>query len=1080
MSRILNFDDYKVVLIAPLIVEAQAAWHMLDEEHDGEFPTSQGDDYMYLAGEINGHNVAIATLPSGGVYGIGSAAALAAQVKNTFRKLWIGLLVGVAAGLPDLSGTPPRRDIRLGDVLVGLGDGDNAGLVSYGLGKDTKEGFKPLKWAVQAKTESIVRAAIGKMRIRATTRPHAFLQHYGRIKGKPHDDGVFEDPGQAKDVLYETIVDKGERSQAVPREPRPPEARTRIWYGHIGSGDRLMKNAVERDKLRDTFDLIGLEMEAAGTMNSINVAVIRGVCNYGDEHKNNEWRPYAAAMAAMYARAILYSIPPDSASKGARKPRAEEVSGAAKVEDDAAKAKTDEQHVVSISTSPAIVAALTFMTTLPRYNNQMFSSKEAELVQICRMLENPFDCSHGVCLDGLGGIGKSEIAFEYARRCLDERSVFWFKADSIESVESGYRAIASKINPEFCPETETQDALFRMVKDRLEMHGSLPWLLALDDADDRDLLDRDLERGKSLLADGKIVSAANSLRIEPMCIKDCHALFRKVQAASYIREKNTTVDEFIDLYRNIESHNDLFRRTATAIEQKQESVLLTWEISYLKIARSASPAGKSNPAKLLDLLGFIDSQPSPLRTLSEAEFEFEFKDRIGETPIHSVEFSCGKQETPSVFLRTTFDNRFTSRSDNHLRRAISSLQNYSLIASRDCWVHPVVHSWISRRLSYEDKCKYIKWISEELLRGVFLPENCPEDRWDYFLLPPQFNNIAMNELPPLRHTRVLLSYTHLEPIMRYMTGEKETALGFADLLYRIGLTIAQMGKIQEGVDYLEKAITIMADSIQPMLLQESVPSAQATLWLAQCLHKCQSLTSALHFESIRETFPTDSKANFETQKELLAATIGVVQVLTDMRQPNNNFKIRELVDKSLIPLFNSMPFCHMLRTIVLPEILLYRVEAAEDVEDRNLAIRNIVRYYETDLGEVATGGQPHEWLVLIGQLRGRKKWSLIKEVANTFLEHQNLGSITHQTTRGNNSEHVIKQHEIKLVKLHLKSAIRCFALSSKQTPLKIHFIIVYRLPQLLRYTRYLCVRKLCFPRPTPPNYRTLQGFAIPE
>jgi hypothetical protein len=46
------------------------------------------------------------------------------------------------------------------------------------------------------------------------------------------------------------------------------------------------------------------------TMNRIPVGVVRGVCDYGDEHKNKEWQPYAAAMAAAYAKAILLEIPP--------------------------------------------------------------------------------------------------------------------------------------------------------------------------------------------------------------------------------------------------------------------------------------------------------------------------------------------------------------------------------------------------------------------------------------------------------------------------------------------------------------------------------------------------------------------------------------------------------------------------------------------------------------------------------------------------------------------------------------------------------------------------------------------------
>ncbi|KAL2859969.1 uncharacterized protein BJX67DRAFT_368375 [Aspergillus lucknowensis] len=51
-------------------------------------------------------------------------------------------------------------------------------------------------------------------------------------------------------------------------------------------------------------------MEAAGIMNEIPVGNIRGVCDYGDERKNKDWQPYAAAMAAAFAKAVLSEITP--------------------------------------------------------------------------------------------------------------------------------------------------------------------------------------------------------------------------------------------------------------------------------------------------------------------------------------------------------------------------------------------------------------------------------------------------------------------------------------------------------------------------------------------------------------------------------------------------------------------------------------------------------------------------------------------------------------------------------------------------------------------------------------------------
>lgn len=306
----LDFEQYTVAWIAPLEIEAQAACYMLDHKHLGSFTTHRGDDYIYTAGDINGHNVIIATFPVGHDYGVGSAAALASQVKKSFPNLWFGLLVGVAAGLPDLSRKPPR-DIRLGDVLVGVGEGESAGLVSYGLGRETSDGFVPLHHGAQAKTESIVRSAIGKIKLETPMSGNDFLRYYEGIKDKRHSNGTFADPGQERDQLYQT-VDEGNKPvvKLIERTPREASDRTKVWYGPIGSGDKLMKNAQKRDELRDQFSLIGLEMEAAGTMNTIPVGVIRGVCDYGDEQKTKEWQPYSAAVAAAYARAVLYNITP--------------------------------------------------------------------------------------------------------------------------------------------------------------------------------------------------------------------------------------------------------------------------------------------------------------------------------------------------------------------------------------------------------------------------------------------------------------------------------------------------------------------------------------------------------------------------------------------------------------------------------------------------------------------------------------------------------------------------------------------------------------------------------------------------
>ena len=174
----LSPSDYTVVWIAVLHIEAEAALHMLDNVHNGRFPMQRGNDYVFLAGDLNRHN--IATLPAGREYGTGAAAALASQAKSFFPNLWFGLLVGVAAGLPNLAANPPL-DIRLGDVLVAVSDGDSPGLVAYelahlGLGGAAKrllekgasadmqdqDGRTALHWAAENGHEAVVRTLLEK------------------------------------------------------------------------------------------------------------------------------------------------------------------------------------------------------------------------------------------------------------------------------------------------------------------------------------------------------------------------------------------------------------------------------------------------------------------------------------------------------------------------------------------------------------------------------------------------------------------------------------------------------------------------------------------------------------------------------------------------------------------------------------------------------------------------------------------------------------------------------------------------------------------------------------------------------
>jgi nucleoside phosphorylase len=261
----LKFEDYTVAWIAVLPIEAEAALGMLDKRHERQFVTVPGDDYIYIGGEINRHNVVIATLPEGQNYGVGAAAALVNQVKARFSNIWFTMLVGVAAGLPNLSPQSPAkyRDIRLGDVLVAVPENGSGGIIQYDLGKYTEDGF--LLVGRQAEPPAIIRSAIRIIKVTKKNpfkSGNMFSQYLADLQEK---DDQFLCPSQLEDRLFEGVKGKSKLApKLVRRNPRPELERTQVWYGNIGSGNSLMRDVKRRDELRDKYDLIGLEMEAAG------------------------------------------------------------------------------------------------------------------------------------------------------------------------------------------------------------------------------------------------------------------------------------------------------------------------------------------------------------------------------------------------------------------------------------------------------------------------------------------------------------------------------------------------------------------------------------------------------------------------------------------------------------------------------------------------------------------------------------------------------------------------------------------------------------------------------------------------
>ncbi|KAJ5364898.1 uncharacterized protein N7496_010611 [Penicillium cataractarum] len=304
---------YTVGWICALHVEYIAAQELLDEEHKKPTFVSPNDANDYTLGKIGDHNVVIAVLPDG-EYGTASAANVATNMLSSFQNIRIGLMVGIGGGVPSES-----NDIRLGDIVVSAPRGTESGVFQYDFGKSIQgRSFQHTRFLNQPPT--ILRTAVTGIRTQYERKGHhldetihSILEKNVRLHRKYKRPEQITDRFFRSDVIHQqggcaSCADHP--SKLIPRSERAEnEDNPAIHYGLIASANQLMKNALIRDELAREKNVLCFETEAAGLMNNFPCLVIRGICDYADSHKNEEWQGYAAMAAAAYAKDLLQRIP---------------------------------------------------------------------------------------------------------------------------------------------------------------------------------------------------------------------------------------------------------------------------------------------------------------------------------------------------------------------------------------------------------------------------------------------------------------------------------------------------------------------------------------------------------------------------------------------------------------------------------------------------------------------------------------------------------------------------------------------------------------------------------------------------
>ncbi len=132
--------------------------------------------------------------------------------------------------------------------------------------------------------------------------------------------------------------------------------------------------------------------------------------------------------------------------------------------------------------------------TVPYGRNPYFTGRDQVLTTLYQQLYEGQTAaiSQTQAISGLGGIGKTQTAVEYAYRYRDDyRYVFWVGADTELELTSGYVSIAQRLNLPL-KDAENQDETVQAV--RVWLGREEGWLLIFDNADRPELVQPFLPR----------------------------------------------------------------------------------------------------------------------------------------------------------------------------------------------------------------------------------------------------------------------------------------------------------------------------------------------------------------------------------------------------------------------------------------------------------------------------------------------------------------------------------------------------------------------------------------------------------
>jgi tetratricopeptide (TPR) repeat protein len=478
---------------------------------------------------------------------------------------------------------------------------------------------------------------------------------------------------------------------------------------------------------------------------------------------------------------------------------------------------------------------------VPFRRNPFFTGREELLTQLHENLTQTGAAAltQAQAISGLGGIGKTQTAVEYAYRYREEyQAILWVTAATQNTLLADFVTLAATL---VLPEKNEQDQNLTVSAVQRWFAQHTNWLLILDNADDLDVveefvpaggkghillttrvhapgalaqsvevqqMDRD-EGSLLLLRRTRMLAAAATLDQAPLQERSsADAIVSEMdglplaldQAGAYMEETQCGLAAYLERYRR--HQGTLLQRRGQSRGEHPDPVASTWALSFAQVEQQNKAS-----ADLLRLCAFLAPDAIPEELISEGATQ------LGPQLESLAEDALLFDEAVGTLLRYSLVRR--DRQDHTL--AIHRLVQAVLKASLD---ETVQQLWAERAVKALNQTfpavEYATW--PQCKRLITQAQACADLLRAYHLSFPAAADLLNRAGWYLREHA---QYRQAEPLLQqsisiYEGSSEAEATALASPLSNLGLLYRSQGKYDEALPLFQRVLAIDEQELGPM------------------------------------------------------------------------------------------------------------------------------------------------------------------------------------------------------------------------------------------------------------------------